>query len=185
MFQKKVDDAFAACDSDEDGTINKLELYTGVIFIHLKMAENIGPPGCNPPSKDVCDAMFEASDADEDGKIDRSEFDAIVEVLCATIVWRVTIYYFLLVLTMPFLATRLIIWSNIPRNTYWEFIVREGISLVFILLIIPHIWAKVDAKYSQWGKESNADVTNLLHLKQEKLETQEQQPLYGSTGVSA
>ena len=46
-FQKKIDAAWAACDPDNSGSFNKDGLYTGIIFIHLKIAEKAGASACH------------------------------------------------------------------------------------------------------------------------------------------
>ena len=46
-FQGKVKEVWEACDANGTGSLNKDELYTGIIFLHLKLAEKAGAAACH------------------------------------------------------------------------------------------------------------------------------------------
>ena len=46
-FQGKVQEVWEACDANGTGSLNKEELYTGIIFLHLKLAEKAGAAACH------------------------------------------------------------------------------------------------------------------------------------------
>jgi hypothetical protein len=45
-FKAIVKRAFKVCDNDQTGEINKLELYAGLLLVHLKLAKYAGPAAC-------------------------------------------------------------------------------------------------------------------------------------------
>ena len=61
-----------------------------------------------PPTRQVCDKLFEAADKDNSGGIDHNEFVKIMGVCCAQILSRMVVYYLVLILLVPALAARFV-----------------------------------------------------------------------------
>ena len=77
-FQLLVNKAFDACDGSNDGKIDEAELNAGLLLVHLKLAKYAGPAACYPPTRKVCDVLFQKADIDNSGGIDKQEFYYIV-----------------------------------------------------------------------------------------------------------
>lgn len=107
-FRKLTRKAFAVCDSDNTGYINKDELHAGLLLVHLNLAKYLGSAACYPPSRHVVDQLFEASDDDNNGKIDEEEFTQIMMVCCAQITSRLLVYYAIIILLVPFAARSIV-----------------------------------------------------------------------------
>lgn len=45
-FRKLATWAFSVCDSDKTGEVGKLELYCGLLLVHLNLAKYAGPAAC-------------------------------------------------------------------------------------------------------------------------------------------
>lgn len=103
-FQKLVQQAFDSIDVDNSGTIDKTELYSGLILIHLNLAAYIGAAACRPVSKAYLDEIFDLLDTDGTGDLHRDEFLCIMTMLCSNIVLRVCIQIAMTFLIVPILA---------------------------------------------------------------------------------
>ena len=156
------------CDDSGDGIIDEAELYAGLLLVHLNLAKYAGPAACYPPTRKVCDRLFHKADRDRSGGIDRTEFQYIVGVLCAQIMSRMMVYYIVLILCVPIVATCVVTTANIPKDTYLELATRESVSCVMFFLAIPLLWNTVDARYSGGGvgigsigdSDSDNDIVN-------------------------
>lgn len=147
-FRDVVSKAFDVCDDSGDGIIDEAELYAGLLLVHLNLAKHAGPAACYPPTRKVCDRLFEIADRDQTGGIDRTEFQYIVGVLCAQILSRMLVYYFILMLCVPMLVTFVVQTANLPRDTKIEFVSRETVSISLLYVVIPLLWNQIDARYS-------------------------------------
>jgi hypothetical protein len=45
-FKAIVKAAFKVCDNDQTGEVGKLELYAGLLWVHLNLAKYAGPAAC-------------------------------------------------------------------------------------------------------------------------------------------
>jgi len=104
-FQLLVNKAFDICDMSDDGIIDASELYTGLLLVHLNLAKYAGPAACYPPTRHVCDRMFEKADTDQSNGIDRSEFQYIIGILCGQIISRMIVYWIVVILCVPVRCT--------------------------------------------------------------------------------
>jgi len=155
-FQVLVSKAFEVCDDSEDGVVDETELYAGLLLVHLNLAKYAGPAACYPPTRSVCDRLFQAADRDNSGGLNRSQFHWIMGVMCAQILSRMLVYYVVLILGVPILATGVVRMANIPKNTYLELATRESISCGVFFLAIPLLWNTIDARYS--GSDSGGEI---------------------------
>jgi hypothetical protein len=103
-FKKLTSWAFSICDGDNDGSIGKPELYAGILLVHLELAKYAGCAACFPPTRDVCDHLFDACDDDESGFLDEQEFTKIVVICASQIGARVAVYYSFIIVMVPYLA---------------------------------------------------------------------------------
>jgi hypothetical protein len=51
-FKAIVKRAFQVCDNDQTGEVGKLELYAGLLWVHLNLAKYAGPAACYVRSAD-------------------------------------------------------------------------------------------------------------------------------------
>ncbi|KAL3921190.1 MAG: hypothetical protein SGARI_006742, partial [Bacillariaceae sp.] len=141
--------AFTICDADGSGAIDKRELYAGLLLVHLNLAKYAGPAACYPPTRATCNLMFEAADVDQSGSIDHAEFCHIMAVLCAQIMGRIVVYYIVLILLVPVVATKIVNLTGIVQDSYLELTVHQATSLALFFVIIPLVWNKIDERSTQ------------------------------------
>jgi len=150
FFQKKVDAAWEACNKDGSESINKDGLYTGIIFIHLKLAENAGSAACHPPSREVCDKLFEAADADKSGNVDKEEFSDIVVILCGQLLKRMIAYYGFMIVLVPIISVALVKvsgrFTRIPSGTLTEKAIEHVTTGFLFSQVLPFFWNRIDDK---------------------------------------
>ncbi len=142
-----VDHAFDMIDDSDDGLIDEAELYAGLLMMHIQLAKHAGPAACYPPSRAVVDRMFRAADPDRSGTLTREEFSWVMGIMCANILGRMFIFYVLVILSIPFVASLVIRAFKIPEETYFEKAVRETITVLVFYFIIPLLWNIVDKHY--------------------------------------
>ena len=97
-----------------------------------------------PPSKDACDKLFDAADTDNSGGISCEEFSRILGVLCAQIMFRMLVYYCVLILFVPALSTRVVDALEITNGSYTEMFAEQIISMSVFFGAIPTIWNTID-----------------------------------------
>ena len=156
-FRAIVSKAFDVCDDAGDGTIDATELYVAVLLVHLNLAKFAGPAACYPPSRGVCRRLFQIADRDGSGGVDRDEFHDIAGILCAQILSRMMVYYLLLILCVPILATGVIALVGIHSGTYLELVTRESVSWAVFCLAVPLWWNSIDARYTADGSGRRGD----------------------------
>lgn len=161
-FQAGVSKAFQVCDHNGEGVVDENELYTGLIMVHLTLAKHAGSSACYPPTRAVCDRHFAEADKDGSGTIDRAEFHYIVEILCANILSRMLVYYLLIILGVPVMATFVVELCRIPKDTYYELVTRESLSFAVLFLIVPLIWNMADARSNVAGDRPTEESIALL-----------------------
>merc|ERR1711865_687808 len=144
-FQGKVKEVWEACDANGTGSLNKDELYTGIIFLHLKLAEKAGAAACHPPTRAVSDAIFDAADADRSGQIDHDEFVQIVGIVCKQLLKR-------MVVVVPVIAIQLVrlVGTKIHLPGPFAEKIAEHVTTGYIFTqVVPYFWNKIDATAHQ------------------------------------
>jgi hypothetical protein len=141
-----------------------------------------------PPPRAVVDSLFEASDHDKSGGIDQEEFARIMVILTSQITSRIAVYYSILILLVPYIASVIIngldwigvddsirkvddVWDAhapsllqwvvdmVPDST-WASMPERIISLLLFLLVIPTLLNMIDDK-----SRSMAERQNVVHGK--------------------
>ena len=59
-------------------------------MIHLKLATYAGPAACRPATREYCEKIFDEMDVDKSGELDRSEFEEVMQIVCAQVFTRVS-----------------------------------------------------------------------------------------------
>jgi len=167
-FRALVDKAYAVCDSDKAGKITKTELYAGLLLVHLNLAKYAGPAACYPPTRKVCDQLFEAADADRSGTIDKDEFVKIMGITCAQITGRILIYYLVLIMLVPTIATIVVDYLEITNDSFQERAAEQSIGIAFFFLVIPMGWNYIDTvsekeleKHAHSPKKKDASASKM------------------------
>ena len=99
---------FDSLDTDGDGTLDAVELYSGVLLIHLELAKYFGPAACKPPSRGQVDSMFRTFDSDNSGDLDKAEFCALSTLLLSNIAGRVLFQFLMTIALLPLLAPKIV-----------------------------------------------------------------------------
>jgi len=107
-FQKLVSWTFEAIDVDKSGSVDKTELYSGLILIHLKLAAYVGPAACRPASRAYVEEIFDILDHDNSGFLDENEFGVVITMLCSQILTRVLLQLGMTLLIVPSVALYII-----------------------------------------------------------------------------
>lgn len=165
-FRRLTQWAFRQCDSNGSGKLNKTELYSGILLVHLQLAKYAGAAACYPPTKAVIDRLFDSSDDDKSGYIDEDEFIKIMVICCAQIASRIVVYFAVLVFLAHFLAEYVILalihldeymgW-NVNKNgilsgffalvetflTFGQF-AESALSLMLFFVVVPMIFDYID-----------------------------------------
>jgi len=103
-FQKLVQYTFQTIDTDQSGSIDKKELYSGLLMIHLKLATYAGPAACKPVTKECVEEVFDLLDWDNSGTLDRNEFEVAMTMLTSQILMRVALQLGMTLMLVPILA---------------------------------------------------------------------------------
>ncbi|GKY97068.1 hypothetical protein MPSEU_000665300 [Mayamaea pseudoterrestris] len=74
-FKRLTKWAFKECDIKKTGRISKNDFYAGMLLVHIQLAKYAGSAACFPPTRQVCDKIFEACDEDNSETIDELEFN--------------------------------------------------------------------------------------------------------------
>lgn len=162
-YQLLVNTAFETMDDSDSGYIDEAELYAGMLLVHLNIAKYAGPAACYPPTRTHCDALFQQADTDTSGGIDRFEFVYIVSELSKQILARMIVYWFVLLLSVPVLASTIIRILHVPTNTYYDYATRELISMTAFFLIVPTLWNYIERRRSSTTRPTtitSSDTTN-------------------------
>ena len=95
---------FQTIDTDQSGSIDKKELYSGLLLIHLKLATYAGPAACKPVTKECVEEVFDLLDWDNSGTLDRNEFEVAMTMLTSQILMRVALQLGMTLMLVPILA---------------------------------------------------------------------------------
>lgn len=107
-FQNLCEWAFDLVDTDQSGTVDEKELYSGLLLIHLKLGTYAGPAACRPLARERCRAMFHAYDADQSGALSRDEFSEVMMVLFSNVLIRVVTQWCMTLMIVPLIAHRIL-----------------------------------------------------------------------------
>jgi Ca2+-binding EF-hand superfamily protein len=99
-----VDWAFQSIDIDQSGMVDKKELYSGLVLIHLKLAAYLGPAACRPATREYVEEIFEALDEDESGELDKEEFGKVITMLISQMTTRVILQLSMTLVIVPMIA---------------------------------------------------------------------------------
>ena len=157
--------AFTECDMKKNGKVTKNDFYAGMLLVHVQLAKYCGSAACFPPSREVCDKIFDACDVDNSGTIDESEFNQCMVVCCAQISSRIAVYYAAIILFVPYLVQHIMqvvdsfddfaLWLTgggpMQRlidvsSSYldWSTLAKSVISSVVFTLLIPFSFDLID-----------------------------------------
>lgn len=99
---------FKNIDKDGSGSIDKDELYLGVLLVHLELAKYVGASACQPASRQYVDTLFDSLDVDSNGYLDLDEFSNVMIILCSEITSRVLLQWSMTLMIIPFIAHYLV-----------------------------------------------------------------------------
>ena len=114
------------------------------MLLHLNLAKYAGPAACYPPTRKVCEQMFDAADSDKNDHISQTEFERVLRVLFAQILFRMVVYYAVLILFVPEVSVVVVDYLQIPNGSYMEMAAEQTISLSLFFLAIPIFWDWID-----------------------------------------
>jgi hypothetical protein len=157
--------AFSVCDSEGDGRIQREELYSGILLVHLHLAKYVGVAACQPLNRTQVDELFEMAASHNNAKtIGQREFEDIVVYSCAHIGSRIGVYYSMLLVLAPFLTGRLLRSVRYFKNvlgvhlhrrgqfgpwfeSLWimgEWLIEHAVSVSVFVLAVPWVFSKID-----------------------------------------
>lgn len=152
-FDKLVDWAFQTIDADNSESVDKQELYTGLLLIHIQIGAYAGAAACVPASREYCNQIFDQVDLDGSGKLSKDEFREVMITLCSAILVRIVLQWALYLMIMPLAALYIMeffemavkilysIWYHIDEN---ETITESAMTLIIrclkpLSLLVPPI----------------------------------------------
>jgi len=112
-FRRMCDWAFVVVDTDQSGTVDEKELYSGLLLIHLKLGTFAGPAACRPLKRERCARVFEKFDNDNSGSLDEQEFREVMMVLFSNVLFRVLVQWSMTIMIVPLVAQRVL------NGIYW------------------------------------------------------------------
>ena len=157
--------AFSICDSEGNGRIQREELYSGILLVHLEMAKYVGVAACQPLNRTQVDELFEMAASHNNAKtIGQREFEDIAMYSCAQIASRIGVYYTMLLVLAPFLTSRLLRTARSFKNvlgldlyrqgqfgpwlgSLWllgEWLIEHAVSVSVFVLAVPWAFSKID-----------------------------------------
>lgn len=122
-FHSMSEWAFDTIDADGSGNVDKKELYTGLLMIHLKLATYAGPAACRPATREYVEEIFDVMDVDGSGSLDKDEFMDVMQIVCSQIFTRVTIQWSCTLIVVPMIAR--FVWqglcaANATALAFWR-----------------------------------------------------------------
>ena len=157
--------AFSVCDSEGNGRIQREELYSGILLVHLQLAKYVGVAACRPLNRTQVDELFEMAASHDNAKtIGQREFEDIVMYSCAQIASRIGVYYSMLLVLAPFLTSRLLRTARYFKTalgldlyrqgqfgpwlgSLWimgEWLIEHTVSVSVFVLAVPWAFSKID-----------------------------------------
>lgn len=130
FFRNICNDVFDSIDVDRSGKIDKLELYQGLLLIHLKLGLYFGPMACKPISLDRTKNLFNKLDINKDGSLDKVEFQMVLVLLMGNVMSKILFQFICTLLVVPFIANA-IFENTLNGYGYMHGIVTESWLPVF------------------------------------------------------
>lgn len=109
-FRKICDSAFERIDVDNSGTVDKKELYSGILLVHLNLGMYLGPAACKPLDREKCSSIFEKMDVDRSGTLGKEEFRNVMIFLSGNVLLRVVVQWTATVTLVPIVAQHALNW---------------------------------------------------------------------------
>jgi hypothetical protein len=96
--------AFDQIDDDGSGQVDKKELYTGLLIIHLELAKYVGAAACRPMPRSQVYELFDKLDADHSGTLSKEEFASVMVIMCSQLLTRVIVLFGSTLMLVPLLT---------------------------------------------------------------------------------
>lgn len=173
IFHHLVHWSFQQCDTNCTGQLQKEELYTGILLVHLQLAKYAGVAACYPPTRHTIYKLFDASDHNQSGYIEEIEFTNIMMVACTQITSRIVVYYMIIILSVPYL-THILIRTLLDMDQYLGFrndiqwlesiltygkIAETTFSFMIFFIVVPYIFDFIDAFTRQQASLSSSSTS--------------------------
>jgi len=97
-FKELVEECFRNLDTNKNGFVDKKELYSGLLLIHLSLSKYAVIAACQPPNCEHVYSVFEEVDVDCTGILNEYQFKEAIAVLSSQILLRVTIQWSIMIL---------------------------------------------------------------------------------------
>ena len=158
IFKRTCKWAYSIIDSDKSGQIDKKELYTGLLLIHLQLAAFLGPAACRPVTREQANKLFDLMDTDHSGTLSEDEFEQVMLVLCSNIVTRVILLFSMTIVLLPICARYIVsllatLYNSkqqilsLPLSPYltafWNFLTNQISNKRHIIIIMDPIFNSV------------------------------------------
>jgi hypothetical protein len=119
-FRKICDGAFEGIDVDKSGSVDKKELYSGILLVHLNLGMYLGPAACKPLDRDKCNSIFEKMDVDHSGTLGKEEFRNVMIFLFGNVLLRVIVQWTATVTLVPIVAQHALNWLYYACGRLYE-----------------------------------------------------------------
>ncbi len=119
-FRKICDGAFEGIDVDKSGSVDKKELYSGILLVHLNLGMYLGPAACKPLDRDKCNSIFEKMDVDRSGTLGKEEFRNVMIFLFGNVLLRVIVQWTATVTLVPIVAQHALNWLYYACGRLYE-----------------------------------------------------------------
>jgi hypothetical protein len=173
LFSNLTKWSFEQCDLNHTQHINRDELYTGILLVHLQLAKYAGVAACYPPSRNAINKLFDASDHNQSGYIEEMEFTNIMIVACTQITSRIFVYYTIIVISVPYITGQLIRtllnvdqYLGFQNDIQWlESILTYGkivettLSFLVFFILVPYIFDFIDSYFRHQAASSSASTS--------------------------
>ena len=167
-FGALVHHAFDIVDDSGEGKVDEAELYAGLLMVHIKLAGHAGPAALYPPSRATCDLMFRHADSNNNGFLNREEFKWVMGVMCANILGRMLVFFFVMILALPFVTSFVVELFKVPEGNYREKAIRAATTIVLLYVFLPFLFHKIDVHYN--GKSPGPEEELLASDRQQQRE---------------
>ena len=149
-FKDLTEKVFVHVDIDNSGSIDKKEMYSAILLVHLNLATYMGPAACKPPPRKYVNSIFDNLDVDRSGVLEREEFACAMAILCSQIASRVLIQWSMMLMMIPFISNMILdssfhlirivrmVWLKIDQyeecTEYIETYVGRMVTIIFKLM---------------------------------------------------
>eukprot|EP00594_Rhizosolenia_setigera_P001146 CAMPEP_0178946938 /NCGR_PEP_ID=MMETSP0789-20121207/4562_1 /TAXON_ID=3005 /ORGANISM="Rhizosolenia setigera, Strain CCMP 1694" /LENGTH=215 /DNA_ID=CAMNT_0020626983 /DNA_START=89 /DNA_END=736 /DNA_ORIENTATION=+ len=128
FFRRMMKRSFQKMDYNGNGKVSQKELYTGLLLIHLQLANYVGSSACSPNDEATIDNFFEALDIDGSGKLGLDEFSLIMVICCSQIATRILFQMLMSISLVPLI-------SKIVTSIVWDYLLgHEDLTGFFVFI---------------------------------------------------